>query len=327
MKKSAVRSIVLTSLVLAGTAPYLGYAEKEDDDAVAESALPAAVAATLKTAAPGATFENASVEDEDGAKEYEIELKSAAGGEIEVIILADGTLVEAEEQLAEKGLPASVAQTIKTVGPSGKAKEIVKKTMTLYAAEKTVGEVTYELTVDANGELVSFSSEHEVDEDGEAEEGAPVAEAQIPPAVMATVGMAAAGATFQKAVAEDEDGTKVYEVMVKSADGKSREVIVSADGQLIEIEEDLEAKDLPAAVAKTIKDVLPPGDAKELEKKSVVLYEIEKEAGETTYEISVDATGKVISLTAEDEDEDDEDDEDHEGNQEDGEKTEKGEKG
>ncbi len=120
--------------------------------------------------------------------------------------------------------------------------------------------------------------------------------ADVPAPVMATVKAQAPGASFVSATLDDEDGHKVYEVTVKTAEGRTIEMAVRPDGAFLESEEAMEAKSLPEAVAKTLAAVLPGGELKEVEKKIVVQYEIKKAVGEKGYELCLNPNGDVVDL-------------------------------
>lgn len=144
----------------------------------------------------------------------------------------------------------------------------------------------------------------EKEEGKEGDEGKSAKVESLPAAVKATLAEAAPGAKVDKASIEEDDDEKEYEITVTTASGKKQEVVISEDGQLLEIEEEVTESALPAAVAKTLKDVLPGGKTEEIEKKLVVQYEIKKVVGDRTYEIVIDAKGEIVSIEAEDEDED-----------------------
>ena len=139
----------------------------------------------------------------------------------------------------------------------------------------------------------------------EEDEDKPVAVDKLPVNVLQAAQAAVPGATAESASTEEEDGAKIYEVAFKGTDGKKIEASVTADGNLIETEQEAKEADLPAAVKQTLKEVLPGGKGLEAEKKLVVIYEVKKEVGEKTYELTIDATGKVLSIVAENEEDDD----------------------
>lgn len=75
-----------------------------------------------------------------------------------------------------------------------------------------------------------------------------VTQAELPPAVAATVKEFGMGGEFDHAVKGDEDGVAVYEVVVKKGD-KKIEVQTTLDGVLNMREEKIDASELPKAVA------------------------------------------------------------------------------
>lgn len=68
------------------------------------------------------------------------------------------------------------------------------------------------------------------------EEEVKVAWKDVPAVVQATIQTNLNGAAIVEVQKENEDGTLVYEAKVKSADGKTSEIEVAADGKLIKIE-------------------------------------------------------------------------------------------
>jgi len=78
--------------------------------------LPAAVEAAFKKAYPAATIKNVSSETEDGKLQYEIESVDGKTNR-DVIYLANGTLVLAEEQIEASAVPAVVLAALKVRYP------------------------------------------------------------------------------------------------------------------------------------------------------------------------------------------------------------------
>ena len=326
MKKSIARFAAVALLTLSGSTAFLASAaEKEEDEkdekeapALTEASIPAPVMATVKSNAPGAAFVKAELEDEDGTKVYEVKVKTVDGLEIEVMVRPDGQLTEIEEKVKGSALSGPVAKTAKHLLAGGEVKGIEKATVVVYEVKKEIGEATYELSLDANGNVRSLSKSDEESEEGDEGAEAAAAEATIPAAAMATAKLAVPGGVFEKATIEDEDGAKTYEVKMKLADGREVEAMVRADGQLTETEEQVTEASLPAVVAQTLKDVLPAGKVVGLEKKTVVLCEVKKEIGDATYEMVLNANGGIESIKAEYDEEGEESER--------GEKKEKGEK-
>ena len=118
---------------------------------------------------------------------------------------------------------------------------------------------------------------------------------QVPKAVMEA---------FQKAypqaadVKYEKEGKAAYEVEFKDQ-GVEREATYSADGTLLETEEDIQPDALPVAVTEAIKKAHPQATIKEAEKTmkadgTVSGYEVEIKDGAKKLEIHLDATGKIL---------------------------------
>jgi hypothetical protein len=74
-------------------------------------ALPPAIDVAFKKAFPTATIRNVSKEKENGREQYEVESTDQGKGR-DLIYLADGTLVEMEEELSAAELPTAAAAAI-----------------------------------------------------------------------------------------------------------------------------------------------------------------------------------------------------------------------
>jgi hypothetical protein len=103
-----------------------------------KSTLPAAVAAAFKKAYPNATIKNSSSEKEDGTLQYEIESIDGATHR-DLVYLADGTLVAAEEAIDATAVPAPVLAALKARYP--------KATVTKYERLTKGATVSYEMTL------------------------------------------------------------------------------------------------------------------------------------------------------------------------------------
>jgi uncharacterized cupredoxin-like copper-binding protein len=124
---------------------------------------------------------------------------------------------------------------------------------------------------------------------------------KLPKAVVEAVKKRFPKAEMQSAEKETEDGKTVYEVAIKDKE-LTIEVTLTEEGTIIEIEKQIEAKDLPKAVSealekkypkatyKTIEEVIKVKDGKEnLEYYEVLLVTADKKK----LEVSVTAEGKI----------------------------------
>lgn len=109
---------------------------------------------------------------------------------------------------------------------------------------------------------------------------------------------------------EKENGIQVYEAEWV-ARGVSIEAEVTADGVLLEMEEDVKADSVPEAVRTTAEKALAGADKITYEKHTVVFYEVEGKVAGKGKEVSISPAGKLMDN--EDEDEADEEDDAKEG--------------
>jgi uncharacterized membrane protein YkoI len=84
---------------------------------------------------------------------------------------------------------------------------------------------------------------------------------KVPKEVMAAVKARFPGAEVTSAEQETEDGQVVYDIELKQK-GRHYEMDIKADGTILQIEKEVDAKDLPEAVAKAL-DTKYPGATKE----------------------------------------------------------------
>lgn len=88
--------------------------------------LPEAAAKAIKAAFPDATIDEVEIDNEDGMKLFEVELKQGKA-EIEVSVAPDGTIVEIETEVALKDVPAAAAAVISKAAEGAQIKEIAKE--------------------------------------------------------------------------------------------------------------------------------------------------------------------------------------------------------
>jgi hypothetical protein len=121
----------------------------------------------------------------------------------------------------------------------------------------------------------------------------------LPPAARQTAREQSRGAVVRGVSQEvDEQGRTVYEVAMK-VDGRVRDIIVGANGELLVVEQEVPLGSLPGPVRSAV--VKAVGKRKLLLVESVtkagalVLYEAHVEAGGKTLEIKIDPRGKVLA--------------------------------
>lgn len=99
---------------------------------------------------------------------------------------------------------------------------------------------------------------------------------------------------------EKDNGTLCYEV--ESMDGKTRrDLIYSAEGKALEIEERVQPTDLPQPVALAIAKAYPGGVVKSAEKLtrgSFTGYEVSVRVGKKSHELALDSAGTIQKAPA-----------------------------
>lgn len=122
---------------------------------------------------------------------------------------------------------------------------------------------------------------------------------QLPVAVQAAFHKAYPAAQIKGASSEVENGKTTYEV--ESVDGKiNRDLLYSEDGSVVEIEETIALKGLPAEVSKALKTETGKGKvqkAEKLTKGETIEYEFVIGSGKDKREVVIDPAGKIVKAT------------------------------
>ena len=147
MKVNLFVAIAASGLLFAGTS-------SAQEKKIKRSDLPPAVEKTVAAESTGATIKGFSTEKEKGETFYEAEMM-VNGHSKDVLIAADGTVVEVEEQVALDSLSADVKAGLQTIAGKGKILKVESLT-------KKGKLVAYEAKVDTNGK----KSEVQVGPDG-----------------------------------------------------------------------------------------------------------------------------------------------------------------
>jgi len=147
MKTNLLIAIAASGLLLAGSA-------SAQEKKIKRSELPPAVEKTVAAESIGATIKGFSTEKEKGETFYEAEMM-VNGHSKDVLIAADGTVVEVEEQVVLDSLSADVKAGLQARAGKGK----ILKVESLAKKDKVVA---YEAQVDTNGK----KSEVQVGPDG-----------------------------------------------------------------------------------------------------------------------------------------------------------------
>jgi hypothetical protein len=147
MKVNLFVAMAAAGLLLAGTA-------SAQEKKIKRSDLPPAVEKTVAAQSEGATIKGFSTEKEKGQTLYEAEMM-VNGHSKDVLIAADGAVVEVEEQVVLDSLSADVKAGLQSKAGKGKILKVESLT-------KKGKLVAYEAQVDTNGK----KSEVQVGPDG-----------------------------------------------------------------------------------------------------------------------------------------------------------------
>ncbi|MBK8267276.1 MAG: hypothetical protein IPK83_02815 [Planctomycetes bacterium] len=138
-------------------------------------------------------------------------------------------------------------------------------------------------------------------EDGEKERV--VKESEVPAAALGALKKLAGGAKIAKFEEEIEHGSKFYEGewMV---DGGKKEARVTEHGDLVEIEESVSEAASPKSVVAAARKMAGDGAAIQIEKKTLIVYEVKFEIQGKRHEICLTPDGRAQHDEAENDDED-----------------------
>jgi uncharacterized membrane protein YkoI len=296
-----IRGLWAVTVAMAFSVPAARAAEEK----VPLDKLPKPVTAAVKAKFPDAELKGAEKEEADGKTIYEVSLKSK-GSDYDVSLTPEGQIIEIEKTIAAKDLPAAVVKGLDQKYPKATiklAEEISKDNKTNYEVIiETADKKKLEVVLDPTGKILKEEDKSKDDEAAEGEEEIPLD--KLPKVVVDAVKAKFPGAELQSAAKEDEDGTLVYEVVIKHK-GHTIEVILSLAGKITASEKAIEAKDLPAKVSKALAETYPKATIKkteELTKNDKISYEVILEtADKKALEVVFDPEGKVIDEEAKDE--------------------------
>jgi hypothetical protein len=303
--------------------------------AQAKVELPPAVAQAVKLNCPSAEIKSVDVEKEAGITLYDIEFK-ARGGEIEVAedgtvmdiatITAMKDIPKAAAVAIRKAAPGTIIKHLEKsevraeIKKEGEKGTIVKLASPkyVYEAELKKGEQRGEIQVAPDGQVVEGPKWHakeaeekeemgekkevkeaeETEEAEEAEESKPAAlDLKIlPPAVLSAFKTSYPNAVIKGTSKETEKGITYYEV--ESVDGKlNRDLLYTADGKAVEIEEAILPESLPAAVQQALARAYPGSKilkAEALTKGDQKLFELRIQLKDKKKGVTIDPSGKII---------------------------------
>lgn len=120
----------------------------------------------------------------------------------------------------------------------------------------------------------------------------------LPAAVQKTAAEQSEGATVRGYATEMDGGKRLYEVELMK-DGHSKDVSMSADGQVMEVEEQVDLTTLPDAVKTGLQEKAGKGMIKKVESLTksgtLVAYEAQVTTGTKHSEVQVGPDGKTLA--------------------------------
>lgn len=125
-----------------------------------------------------------------------------------------------------------------------------------------------------------------------------VSEAEVPATVMATLKKLAGGAKITQFAEEVDNGQTFYEGSWQTRSGADMDVLVTQTGDLMEIEEQVSADKVPAAILKVATKVTGSGAPLAMEKRTIILYEVKFQKGGRQHELMLTPDGRRIEVEA-----------------------------
>lgn len=224
-------------------------------------------------------------------------------GVVGVVTLAAWAVDAKDEKVSLDQLPPAVKATILKEAAGAEITEIereMKNGKTVYEAEFLRDGREIEIMVGPDGTLLGREVEHEDDDEDD------ITVDQIPGPARRALQQLAGDAKILKAEREKEHGVLVYEAEW-IVSGVKHEAAVTADGTLLKTEQIIPAEKAPAAVRAAIAKHFGANANVVVEKKMIVVYEVEAEVNGEEKELLVFPTGRVH----EDDDDDEDDNHDH----------------
>ena len=212
-------------------------------------------------------------------------------------------LAYAEKEVSLSQVPPAVKAAIEKQATGGRILGIEQ--------DMEDGQMTYEAVIVKAGKKMEFefSSTGQLITDGEGEdkEGEESGEEQeisindAPAAVQAAIKKAAKGNPILKIEQETEEGISTYEADY-DVEGVKYSVKCAASGDVMELENEVNAQTLPAAVLDALREDYPGASIEKADAVMLIFYEVEMKKANKTFEVKVFASGDI---------EDDEENEEH----------------
>lgn len=126
-----------------------------------------------------------------------------------------------------------------------------------------------------------------------------ITEAEVPAAALTALKKLAAGAEITNFAEEIEHGSTFYEGSWKIPSGANMDVLVTPAGDLVEIEEQISIDNVPAAALEVAKKAAGKKTDLAFEKKTMILYEVKFQKGESRHELILTPDGRRVEESVE----------------------------
>jgi len=215
-----------------------------------------------------------------------------------VAVIAVSHLVgeEKEGKVSLDQLPAAVKATILKEAGGATITEIEAETeggATVYEAVWIANGKEVEIKVSPDGKLLGRETEEGEKGEEEEEEEQAIPLEQVPAKAREALTKLAGGAPIIKVEMEKERAVVLYEATWK-VNGQEGEAVVTADGVLVEMEQEVAASAMPAAVKDTANRLLPNAEGLEVVMKTVVMYEVEGKVAGKERKVMISPSGKPV---------------------------------
>ena len=213
-------------------------------------------------------------------------------GVVGAMTLVAGAGEEREEQVSLDQLPPGVKATILREARGGTIQEIERELehgRIVYEAEVIIDGKEFDIEVAADGTLLTKDGDKHEEETERA-----VSAKEVPAAALATLKKLAAGAQITEFAEEIEHGHTFYEGSWKAPSGGNMDVLVTAAGDLVEIEEQVTLDRVPATVLAAARKAAGADARIGFEKKTLILYEVKFRKGDAWHELLLTADGRCV---------------------------------
>lgn len=215
-----------------------------------------------------------------------------------------------DEKVELEKLPPQVRKAVEKAARGGTIHEIGRERehgRTVYEVEVRFGRREVEFTFDEQGtplEQEGENQKYEQHEEGEEHEER-VSAGEVPKAALAALRKLAGGRKIVELTREREHGHVFYEGSWKTKQGRQVDTLVTPEGDLVEIEEQVPAAEVPAAALAKLRKLAGEDTRFAFEKKTMILYEAKFRSNGRFHEVLLTPDGRIISRAHEEDDKDD----------------------